>query len=106
MNGPIPALDQDGYLQDYRQWNEAAAVALAAAEEIELSDAHWLVLHAARRYFDTYARSPDTRPLIRWLAAELGAEFGTSIALMTLFPDQPARRVSKIAGLPKPPNCL
>ena len=100
------ALDTDGFLRDYRQWTEAAAVQIAKAEGITLEDPHWQVLFAARRFYLRYQRSPDTRPLIKWLRAELGETFGNSIALMQLFPEQPARRVSKIAGLPKPPNCL
>lgn len=106
-DGEAPyAVDADGFLRDYRQWTEVAAVQLATAENITLEAAHWQVIFAARRYYARYQRSPDTRPLIKWLRAELGEDFGSSVALMQLFPDQPARRVSKIAGLPKPPNCL
>ncbi|MFK7912635.1 MAG: TusE/DsrC/DsvC family sulfur relay protein [Pseudomonadales bacterium] len=99
-------LDDEGFLQDYRLWNEQAAEVLAQREGITLTQRHWQVLYAARRFHLQFDRSPDTRPLIKWLRSELGEEFGSSIALMTLFPDEPARRVSKIAGLPKPPNCL
>ena len=106
MTAARPRLDAEGFLQDYRLWNEQAAQAIAQQEGIELTDRHWQVLHAARRFFERFDRSPDTRPLVRWLGSELGTEYGSSIALMTLFPDEPAKRVSKIAGLPKPPNCL
>lgn len=100
------SLDTEGFLRDYRQWNEQAAATIAQLEGIELTDRHWQVLYAARRFHQRFDRSPDTRPLVNWLRTELGDEFGSSIALMGLFPEQPARLVSKIAGLPKPPNCL
>ena len=99
-------LDAEGFLQDYRLWSEPAAAAIAQLEGIELTERHWQVLYAARRFHGRFDRSPDTRPLVKWLRTELGEDFGSSIALMGLFPEQPARLVSKIAGLPKPPNCL
>ena len=39
-------------------------------------------------------------------AGKLGADKGRSISLLSLFPGSPAKLGSKIAGLPKPDNCL
>ncbi|MCZ6459336.1 MAG: TusE/DsrC/DsvC family sulfur relay protein, partial [Gammaproteobacteria bacterium] len=38
--------------------------------------------------------------------SQLGAEKGTSIYLLKLFPGSPAKLLAKIAGLPRPTNCL
>ena len=46
------------------------------------------------------------RPLVKYCAARLGADKGRSIYLISLFPGSPAKLGSKIAGLPKPDNCL
>ena len=46
------------------------------------------------------------RPLVKYCRLNLGADKGSSIYLMSLFPGSPAKLGSKIAGLPKPENCL
>lgn len=100
------AVDGEGFLRDYRQWTPAAAEQLADAHNITLEQDHWRVLRAARAYYDRYQRSPDMRPLVKWVRSTSKQELGNSIALMQLFPGRTARLVSKLAGLPKPPNCL
>tara|TARA_B110000971_G_C19808998_1_gene407912 strand:- start:140 stop:283 length:144 start_codon:yes stop_codon:yes gene_type:complete len=46
------------------------------------------------------------RPLIKTIAAALDISKARSIYLMQLFPPNPAKIAAKIAGLPKPKNCL
>jgi tRNA 2-thiouridine synthesizing protein E len=99
-------LDQDGYLRDHSTWSEDLAVALAARDALELTPAHWEILHALRRFYSRYELSPATRPLLKYLAQELGPEKATSIYVMRLFPGTPAKTIARIAGLPKPPNCI
>jgi len=43
---------------------------------------------------------------VKFCRLKLGADKGRSIYLMSLFPGSPAKLGSKIAGLPKPDNCL
>lgn len=100
------ALDKDGYLRDHTQWSEAVAVALAARDGLALTPAHWEILHALRRFYARYELSPATRPLLKYLAQELGPEKATSIYVMQLFPGTPAKTIARLAGLPKPPNCI
>lgn len=99
-------LDKDGYLRDHTAWSENIAVSLAARDEIILTPAHWEILHALRRFYTRYELSPATRPLLKYLAQELGAEKAGSIYVMRLFPGTPAKTIARIAGLPKPPNCI
>ena len=44
--------------------------------------------------------------LVNYVKVHLGVEQGNSLYLMGLFPGSPARVGSRIAGLPKPKNCL
>ena len=44
--------------------------------------------------------------LVKLVAARLGATKGNSIYLLSLFPGNPAKLAAKIAGLPRPTNCL
>lgn len=100
------AFDRDGFLRDRQQWTPALAAELAAKENITLSDAHWEILHLVRDYYARFDSSPGMRPLVKFCARELGPDKGKSIYLLSLFPGSPARLASKIAGLPKPDNCL
>ena len=50
--------------------------------------------------------SPATRPLIKYAALKLGPDKGNSLHLNRLFKGTPAKLAAKLAGLPKPTNCL
>ncbi len=100
------ALDKDGYLADLNDWSPAAAEALAAQEELLLSPEHWEVLHLLRAFYAEFQLSPATRPLIKYAALKLGADKGNSLHLNRLFKGTPAKLAAKLAGLPKPTNCL
>jgi len=79
---------------------------IAAGEGIELTQAHWELLNLLRDYYAEFDSSPAMRALVKYCALKLGKEKGRSIYLMSLFPGSPAKLGSKIAGLPKPENCL
>lgn len=98
--------DKDGYLRQHQGWTEALATEIAARDGITLTPAHWEILHAIRRFYATYEMSPATRPLLKYLGQELGAEKAGSIHVMQLFPGTPAKTIARIAGLPKPANCI
>ncbi len=98
--------DADGYLRDLSRWDEPMADQLAAGVGITLTPAHWEIVHAIRAFHARYQLSPATRPLLKFLAQELGPEKATSIYVMQLFPGTPAKTIAKIAGLPKPDNCI
>ncbi|WP_422775968.1 TusE/DsrC/DsvC family sulfur relay protein [Pseudomonas mediterranea] len=100
------ALDKDGYLADRDDWSAEVATALAAAEDIELSPEHWEILELLRAFYDEFQLSPATRPLIKYTSLKLGADKGNSLHLNRLFKGTPAKLAAKLAGLPKPTNCL
>ena len=99
-------LDKDGYLLDLADWSEPVAHALAQQEQLELSAEHWEVLHLIRSFYDEFQLSPANRPLIKFIAVKLGPEKGNSLNLNRLFNGTPAKLAAKLAGLPKPTNCL
>jgi tRNA 2-thiouridine synthesizing protein E len=106
IEGREIVLDQDGYLADLADWSPATAEALAAGEEIQLSREHWEVLELLRGFYAEFQLSPATRPLIKYVALKLGPEKGNSLHLNRLFKGTPAKLAAKLAGLPKPTNCL
>ena len=98
--------DKNGFLCDIGNWSDDIAQAFAAQEGISLTDAHWEVLSLLRDYFAAFGDSPANRALVNFTKQQLGPKKGRSLYLMGLFPGSPARVGSRIAGLPKPKNCL
>lgn len=101
----MPDVDKEGFLKNLADWTPDVALALANAEGIELTDAHWQVIEVARDFYRDYHIAPATRVLVKQVGRRLGPDKGTSIYLMGLFSGKPAKLVSKISGLPKPANC-
>jgi tRNA 2-thiouridine synthesizing protein E len=100
------ALDKEGYLKDLGNWDEDVAEALAENCQIILRDAHWEVILLVREFYQQHQLSPPMRPLVKLVKMRLGEEKGRSIYLMKLFGGSAAKTVTKIAGLPRPANCL
>lgn len=100
------AVDQDGFLRVLGDWDVSVAQALALAENIELSAAHWEILTLVQNFYQQTGLSPATRALIKLVAKQAGPDKGNSIYLMKLFGGKPALSVSRIAGLPRPANCF
>ena len=98
--GKTLELDPDGHLANRADWNEDLAREIAAQEGIPLLTAqHWAVIHYMRNIFEKEGDAPS----IRRLTKESGVDTKT---LYQLFPKGPAKRASKIAGLPKPKGCI
>lgn len=100
------ATDKEGYLRNLNDWSEQIAQSLAEADGITLTANHWEIITLLRRYHKRYQASPATRALISYVKKELGPDKGKSTYLMKLFGGSAAKTASKIAGLPKPDNCL
>jgi tRNA 2-thiouridine synthesizing protein E len=99
-------LDKDGYLSQLQDWNEEVAAALAQSEGIQLTDDHWEIIHLLQQFHNTFEHSPAMRILVKYIKQNLGEDKGSSIYLLQLFPGSPAKLAAKIAGLPRPTNCL
>lgn len=98
--------DKEGFLLRLSDWNEQVAADIAAQEGIALTPLHWEVITALRAFYQQFELSPAMRPLCKYLKEKLGTNKSTSIYLLQLFPGSPAKIAAKIAGLPKPDNCL
>ncbi len=91
--------DDLGYLleADYR---DETAQAIATADGITLSDAHWEVIRFLRDEFQANGASPNFRNMLKGFQA-LRPD-ADSKYLYDLFPMGPAKQGAKIAGLPQP----
>lgn len=101
------SLDSDGHLCDASIWTPIIAQQLADTLAVQLSVEHLQILQQVRAFFDKFNHAPATRPLIKWLQQTLPTQNISNQKLQQLFQTGlVARHVNRIAGLPKPPNCL
>ncbi len=100
LGGKMLEIDEDGFIQDPDEWDEAVAADLAKTEAVdELTDDHWKVVNYLRNYYLEY----DMAPMIRKLCKETGFKLKE---IYDLFPSGPAKGACKVAGLPKPTGCV
>lgn len=97
--------DDEGFLRVPSQWDCEIATSIAKENDIELSDAHWTVINAARAFYAKTGISPSMRPLTKIVESE-DATIANSITLAQLFTPNVTRLVARIAGIPKPSDCL
>ena len=106
VNGQALPVDKEGYLQRLQDWSPQVAEAIAASEGLALTPEHWEIIHLLREFNQSTGLSPAMRILVRLVKERLGPDKGNSIHLLRLFPGSPAKIAAKIAGLPRPTNCL
>jgi cobyrinic acid a,c-diamide synthase len=100
VNGEPVATDAEGYLKNLDDWSEDFARAQAAAEGLELSGAHWQVIHFLRSYFEEHRVQAQVRAMIWHFAKAWGLERGNNHALHELFPvGGPQKQGNRLAGL-------
>ena len=100
VNGIELEADEQGYLLEPDFSNEVVMV-IAAAENIELNDAHWKVVAWLRDEYREHGHTPNFRSMLKAVAEEVlpGCDSKT---LYDLFPVGPAKQGCKVAGLPQP----
>jgi len=100
------SISNDGFLLNWRDWNQCIAQDLAETENIQLTSQHWTVIYAVREFYQRYQTAPPLRVLVKLLKEHYGDDYGTSLYLQQLFPPAAAKQIAKIAGLPKPKKCI
>lgn len=100
------SLDKQGYLQNLSDWDKSVAEILASKEGMKLEQSHWEVIELLRAFHLQSGLVPSTRALVKLMAKDLGESKGKSMYLMKLFPQTPLKLACKIAGLPRPTNCV
>ena len=92
-------VDQEGFLTEYDEWDESVAAALASDLGITLSEQHMEVIRFVRADY----RERGTSPTLRRVSTVGGFEMKQ---LFALFPKKPAKKMSYVAGVPKPVGCV
>lgn len=100
-------LDEEGHLLDHTLWTPEVAQQLADTLAVTLTDDHYRILQQVRAFHAEFKHPPSTRPLIKYLMKTLPEMQISNQLLQQMFnTGLVARHVNRIAGLPKPPNCL
>jgi tRNA 2-thiouridine synthesizing protein E len=99
VNGRTLDTDDEGYLLE-PDYDEAAALAIAQAEGLQLTDDHWKVIHYLHEQFREHGHTPNFRTMVKDLAQVLPQH--DSKTLYDLFPGGPAKQGVRVAGLPRP----
>lgn len=94
------AIDSEGFFTDSSQWNEELCTVLADLIGIEeMTPKHW----EAIRFMRTDAAQTGMTPTLRRISSVGGFDVRE---LFALFPGKPAKKMSYLAGLPKPIGCV
>lgn len=101
VNGKKIELNDDGFMQNPKEWDDEVAIALARTEEgIEnMTEEHWAVVKYIRGYYVEKSLAPMVRKVCKNTGFPLKHIF-------ELFPSGPAKGACKVAGLPKPDGCV
>ena len=102
IDGRVIATDEEGFLEDPHDWDEAVAGVIATQEGLELDEGRWAVVRYVRQHFDHYGAVPEARHLLKALADMVGPQNATRKYLYTLFPYGYGQQACKIAGMRKP----
>ena len=80
------------------QWTKDVGAAIAAEEEITMTDDHWKVVEFLRE---------QVRQEVPLTIRKIGKSGVVSIKeFYALFPEGPLKKASRIAGIPKPVSCI
>jgi dissimilatory sulfite reductase related protein len=99
--GRLVELDQYGYLIDSNDWSAAITEQMAEADNLVLTDDHWLLIDFLHRYYREYQLAPELPILSRSLCKDQKDCRWTRKYIRKLFPGD-ARTACRYAGLPAP----
>ncbi len=96
--GKIVAVNEEGYMTDFSQWDEKVGEALAAEANLTLSPRHWEVI----KYLQNEHKNQVALSIRR-----VGKSGVVDIKeFYALFPNAPLKTATKVAGIPKPASCI
>lgn len=97
--GTTLAVNEEGFLADPPRWTPAIGGAIATELGIAMTPESWTAVNAARAEFLAEGASPGLRRLSKKTGMPIKAFYD-------LFPDGPAKKIARVAGIPKPKSCL
>jgi len=100
FEGQVFNVDEDGFIDDFKNWNETWVRYVKHQEGIEeLTDEHWKIIKVLQDYY----KKNGIAPMVRILSKVTGYSLKK---IYELFPSGPGKGACKMAGLPKPTGCV
>ena len=97
--GKTVEVDAEGYMQNPKEWSKEICEAVAVEQGIVLTEAHWKVIEFARDEFSKTNESPTLRRITK-------SGIINTKDLYAFFPNGPAGKIARLAGLRKPTGCI
>ena len=103
VNGVTLETTDNGYLVNLEDWSEDAAVVIAEAEGVTLSEKAWDIINYLRdEYFNNGGNQPNERNMVKhFKGVWTDLTKVDTKSLYEHFPMGPAKQASKVAGLPE-----
>lgn len=96
--GKTIAVNEEGFMTNFSEWNEEVGNALAGEANLTLSPRHWEVIKYLQ---DEYKKE------VPLSIRKVGKSGVVDIKeFYQLFPNAPLKTSTKIAGIPKPASCI
>ncbi len=92
-------VNEEGFLTEYDEWNEEIGAELAKNIDVEMTDDHWALIKWLREDYKENGETATTRRVNTAGGVPTKQQF-------VLFPKKPAKKMSYVAGLPKPKGCV
>jgi TusE/DsrC/DsvC family sulfur relay protein len=99
IEGRQVQVNEEGFMTEPGEWDEALGKTLAAQIGIEMTDEHWKAIRFLRADFAAQGETPTLRRVT--VAGGIPTK-----QLFQLFPQKPAKKMAYVAGLPKPHGCV
>ncbi len=92
-------VNDEGFLTEFDEWDEAIAAELAQNIGVEMTEEHWTLVKWLREDYSERGETATTRRVQTAGGVPTKRQF-------QLFPKKPAKKMAYIAGLPKPKGCV
>ena len=101
VDGKSVATNENGFLENPDDWSQSVAEAMAATEDLALTQEHWDVIHYLREEdFSNNGNQPNNRTLLK----KMGSLWDRKVSnkeMFDLFPGNPSKQAGRLSGLPE-----
>ena len=92
-------VNEEGFLSNPDDWTEELGAEFARLIGVGMTEDHWRLVKFLREDYKAMGETPT----LRRVSTQLGIPVKQ---LFTMFPGKPAKKMSYVAGVPKPKGCV
>lgn len=100
VQGRSVEIGPKGFMENFADWNDDVARAIAAEDGLQLGECHWKAIRFIREYYREFEVPPSPRVMIREVGEQLHEIRCTYGTLKELFPKGGCKQACRLAGLP------